>query len=89
MFCWKCGAELDLPTKLSFRAECDKCGVPLHTCKQCIHWEPGKPNECNVPDTDYIRDREARNLCEEFEAKKEKTSPRANSNNKFDDLFFN
>ena len=69
MNCWKCHEELESPTgnKLSFRAECDKCHAWLHCCKNCKNYQPGLPNDCKIPDTDYIADREASNFCEEFE----------------------
>jgi len=68
MKCWKCGAQLPDPTwgKIPFRATCDICDIPLHCCKNCVHYKPGLPNDCAVPNTEYIRDRTASNLCEDF-----------------------
>ena len=66
VFCFKCGHLTEEPGKLSFRAACLKCGSDLHVCKTCRFYSPGKPNDCAVPGTDYVRDREASNLCEEF-----------------------
>lgn len=68
MKCWNCGFEMETPErqKLSFRAFCDKCGSALHCCVNCIHYKPGKPNDCEVPGTEYISDRKAMNFCEEF-----------------------
>ena len=46
---------------------------------------PGKPNDCAVPGTEYVRDREAANFCEEF---KVKTASAANQEKKkFNSLF--
>lgn len=68
MKCWSCGAELDDPPlgKLPFREVCDKCGAYLHCCVNCRHYKPGLPNDCKVPGTEPISDRERFNLCEEF-----------------------
>lgn len=68
MKCWNCGAETSDPFagKLSFRAECDACGASLHCCRNCTFYTPGKPNACAVPGTDFVADRAAANLCEEF-----------------------
>jgi hypothetical protein len=68
MKCWKCGFEQsDPPDKnLPFRATCDKCGAWLHCCKNCQNYKPGLPNDCVIPGTEYIADREAINFCEEF-----------------------
>lgn len=69
MHCWKCGAPLEnFPrNKVPFRATCDKCGSWLHCCKNCKNYKPGMRNDCKIPETDYIRDREAMNHCEYFE----------------------
>jgi hypothetical protein len=68
MKCWKCGAALDLPSngRVPFRATCDKCNSWLHCCKNCKHYKPGRPNDCMIPGTDPISDREASNLCDEY-----------------------
>ena len=69
MKCWRCGEEVDAPEgRLSFRAVCDHCGVWLHCCRNCRHYRPGLPNDCAIPDTEYIADREASNFCEDFAA---------------------
>jgi hypothetical protein len=69
MKCWKCGTEIQgLDEKrISFRAICDKCTAWLHCCKNCKNYKPGLPNDCAIPDTEYIADREASNFCEDFE----------------------
>ena len=71
MKCWKCGTDLPDPPrgKLPFRAVCDKCVAWLHSCKNCRNYKPGLPNDCAVPGTEYIADREASNFCEEFQLK--------------------
>ncbi len=70
MNCWKCAKPVsEIPVKIGFRAICPHCGVDLHVCKNCRYYSPGKPNDCAVPGTDYVRDREASNLCEEFKVK--------------------
>lgn len=65
--CWKCGVELELPEgKVRFRAVCDSCTSWLHCCSGCRNYRPGLPNDCVIPDTDPIADREAANFCDEF-----------------------
>lgn len=67
MNCWKCAKQVsEIPVKIGFRAVCPHCDVDLHVCRNCRYFSPGKPNDCAVPGTDYVRDREAANLCEEF-----------------------
>lgn len=57
---------METPGKVSFRATCEKCFAWLHCCKNCINYKPGLPNDCAIPGTDDIADREACNFCEEF-----------------------
>lgn len=68
MKCWKCNLDLEDPPlgKLSFRALCDHCSAWLHCCKNCKNYKPGLPNDCLVPGTEYIADREGSNFCEDF-----------------------
>ena len=67
-FCWKCGSELPEFEwgKVGFRAVCDVCHADLHVCNNCVFFQPGKPNDCLVPGTEYVADRENANLCESF-----------------------
>lgn len=70
MKCWNCGADLEDPFgKISFRETCQKCHAALHCCKNCIYYKPGQPNDCLVPNTDYVSERTAINFCEEFKLK--------------------
>jgi len=67
MDCWNCKKIVsEAPIKIGFRAACPHCNSDLHVCKNCRYYSPGKPNDCLVPGTEPIRDREASNLCEEF-----------------------
>lgn len=72
MKCWKCNAEqpespLGTLGKLSFRALCERCSAWLHCCKNCKNYKQGLPNDCLIPGTDLISDREASNFCEDFQ----------------------
>lgn len=67
MFCWKCGASIDFPLgKVSFRATCKTCNAWQHCCRNCVNYRPGLPNDCVIPGTDHIADRELNNYCEEY-----------------------
>jgi hypothetical protein len=67
MNCWKCKKNLgQLDLKIGFRTACEYCSSDLHVCKNCRYYSPGKPNDCSIPETDPIRDREAANFCESF-----------------------
>ncbi|MDB2614095.1 hypothetical protein N9Y92_02930 [Chlamydiales bacterium] len=71
--CYKCKAALD-EVKIGFRTLCEKCHAYQHSCKGCKHYSPGKPNDCLIPGTDPIRDRELFNFCEDFSPKLEDNS---------------
>jgi hypothetical protein len=66
MNCWKCGAPLEILGKISFRETCQVCHAALHCCRNCVYYQPGRPNDCMVPQTDFVADREANNFCEEY-----------------------
>lgn len=90
MYCWSCGTLLsDLSTgKISFRALCDKCGASLHCCQNCKYYKPGLPNDCAVPGTEYVADRQANNFCEEFFILGKPLMKRdMNAKKRFEDLF--
>ena len=70
MNCWFCSVLLELPDgPVSFKALCEACGSWLHVCKGCKYYQPGLSNDCKIPDTPCIRDRESANFCEEFRMK--------------------
>lgn len=86
--CWHCGKPLgELPKPLSFRALCPHCDAYLHCCKNCIHYQPGSPNDCRVPGTEPVRDREASNFCEEFALLGKPPPPKVDPNDVIKRLF--
>ena len=67
MNCWKCKKAIsDIPVKIGFRATCIHCEADIHVCKNCRYYSTGKPNDCMIPGTDPIADKEQSNLCEDF-----------------------
>lgn len=76
--------------KIGFRALCIHCDCDLHVCKGCRYFCLGKSNDCLVPGTEFIQDRERANLCEEFKPKissQNITGKDSLQKKKFDDLF--
>lgn len=76
--CWKCKKPLptELQVRIPFRAICEHCHSYLHCCRNCQHYKIGLPNDCEVPDTDPISDREAFNYCESFKLLGKGPSPK-------------
>ncbi len=88
MICWKCRKTIDsLDGKVGFRATCPSCGIDLHTCTNCRYYSPGKPNDCLIPGTEWIRDREAANFCEDFKIRVDDPQGKNPDKKKFDSLF--
>lgn len=66
VFCFQCKRLHEELGTIPFRAECVSCGSDLHVCKTCRFYSQGKPNDCLIPGTEFIRDRGAANFCEEY-----------------------
>ena len=49
--------------------QCPKCGVALHCCKQCAHFEPSTRFQCLKPITVRIAVKDQANECELFKAR--------------------
>ncbi|CUI16322.1 conserved hypothetical protein [Candidatus Protochlamydia naegleriophila] len=91
MYCWHCGFSTPDPFqgKVSFRETCDKCGSALHCCQNCKYYKPRLANDCAVPGTDSVSDRQANNFCEEFSllGKPPVPSNHEAAKKRFEDLF--
>ena len=90
MNCWKCNKQYsEKDVKVGYRAVCPHCDTDLHTCTNCRYYSPGKPNDCSIPGTDYVRNREANNFCEDFKPKLSSDSrpDKKEEKRKFNSLF--
>jgi hypothetical protein len=88
MKCFQCGTEQDFGEKLSFRAICDRCQAWQHCCKNCKNYQPGLPNDCKIPGTEWVQDRMSANFCPEFaQANRVMQKDFKESKNKFNSLF--
>ena len=85
--CTQCGAAAEGP--IGFRATCTSCNAYLHSCVNCRLYSPSSHNHCLSATTEYVRDVEAGNFCEEFEPgapRKPGPAPEA-PKSRFDKLF--
>src|SRR5580698_4817158 len=62
--CYNCSTTL--PPGTSFNGPCPKCGVPLHCCKQCAHFEPSTRFQCLKPIPVRIPVKDQANDCSLF-----------------------
>src|SRR5579871_2005744 len=62
--CFNCSTAL--PPGTNFNEPCPKCGVPLHCCKQCAHFEPSTRFQCTKPIPVRIAVKDQPNECNLF-----------------------
>ena len=67
--CWSCGADLPYPrfSMVPREEDCPRCGMDLHSCRNCRHHDESLNNQCREPDTEWVTDRERANSCERFQ----------------------
>lgn len=63
--CSNCGTVL--APGFDIGADCPKCGLAMHCCKQCVHFDTAARFECTQPIPERIPKKDARNECTFFE----------------------
>jgi predicted RNA-binding Zn-ribbon protein involved in translation (DUF1610 family) len=66
--CAACG-ERQLSPEIEVTAVCPKCGQPLHTCSNCMHFDTSVRWECRQPIPARVAKKTAANDCTFFAAK--------------------
>ena len=65
--CFRCGASLAaLSLPLSRQDECPDCGVYLHVCKMCQHFDVRVPRQCREDGAEDVTEKERPNFCDWF-----------------------
>jgi hypothetical protein len=67
--CNNCAAEIQVVDQVQTSDTCKKCGTDLHTCRNCLHFDPSARNECMKPVEIRVANKSANNLCPFFEPK--------------------
>ena len=89
--CAQCGNAI--AGDIGYDSRCTRCGADLHSCAQCVSFDPGSLLECTEPAlTARVTPKNEKNACAFFHPRtvveRETTSPRENSaRSAFDDLF--
>jgi hypothetical protein len=88
--CARCGVPVD--AEILTLSKCEKCGTNLHSCIQCVNFDPSARFECSEQIPARISPKDAANTCELYTARtnyeRETSSESASSAKKaFDDLF--
>jgi len=63
--CAMCGTLLT--GMLETDSKCSKCGLVLHSCKMCNHFDPSSRFECRQPVPSRISPKDALNTCSFYE----------------------
>ena len=78
--CFRCGASLSaLSLPIVRKDQCPDCGVELHVCKMCVHFDPSAPSQCREDDAEDVKEKELANFCEWFEPSETAFEPRGKS----------
>ena len=88
--CAQCGTVVT--EEIGLNSRCTRCGSDLHTCAQCVSFDPGSRFECMQPITARVTPKNARNGCTFYmpraTVERQTTAPRTdNARKAFDDLF--
>jgi hypothetical protein len=69
--CNLCGTQINIEVGgIALDAQCPKCHNDLHSCKNCVSFDPGARFQCRKPVTERIPRKDARNECQLFEPRK-------------------
>lgn len=67
--CNNCAAEIQVMEQIQPTDKCKSCGTDLHTCRNCLHFDPAARNECVKPVEVRVTNKGANNICTFFEPK--------------------
>ena len=67
--CNNCASEIQLIDQIQVTDKCNHCGTDLHTCRNCLNFDPAALNECVKTVESRVTDKSSNNLCPLFEAK--------------------
>jgi len=63
--CYRCGASLSALSLPIARGDlCPACGVELHACRMCVHFDRSAPSQCREDDAEDVKEKERANFCE-------------------------
>ena len=69
--CNLCGQMINIEVGgIALDQQCPKCNTDLHTCKNCVSFDPGARFQCRKPITERVVKKDERNPCAMFEPRK-------------------
>lgn len=92
MICHNCKTEIKIEGYISRTDSCEKCGEDVHSCLNCLNYDPAAHNKCREPQAEWVSEREKANFCDLFAPNKQAGGtapgkPATDSRNAFDSLF--
>lgn len=66
--CFSCTTVHTFEDVVPRRADCERCGTPLHCCRNCGFYDATAHNGCREPSAERVVDKEASNFCDFFRA---------------------
>lgn len=90
--CARCGYPQALDAQVEADAHCAKCQTAVHSCVQCVSFDPGSPLECAQPIKARVSPKDERNTCQFYAPRttverQTSTAKPASAHQAFDDLF--
>jgi hypothetical protein len=67
--CNNCASEIQVQDGIQVTDRCSHCNTDLHTCRNCLNFDPSARNECIQPVEVRVVNKSANNLCPFFKAK--------------------
>jgi hypothetical protein len=65
--CNNCAAEIQVMDQIRVTDQCRNCGTDLHTCRNCLNFDPAARNECTKQLEVRVSNKSANNICPLFE----------------------
>ena len=67
--CNNCAAEIQVVDSIRVTDKCKNCDTDLHTCRNCLNFDPAARNECTKQVEVRVSNKSVNNLCPLFEPK--------------------
>ena len=67
--CNNCATEIQVMDQIQATDKCKNCGTDLHTCRNCMNFDPAARNECVKPIEVRVSNKNVNNVCPFFEPK--------------------
>jgi hypothetical protein len=67
--CNNCAAEIQVMDQVRVTDKCKNCNTDLHTCRNCLNFDPSARNECTKPVELRVTSKGVNNVCPFFEPK--------------------